>query len=105
MECKIYERRKMALQFVKRRIPIEAEQFWAYNGDRLAKWCGGSFNLDVNPSDQTDAYYWLEIPTLEGVMKANVGDYIIKGVRGEFYPCKADIFEETYEWYDPYPNE
>ena len=38
----------------------------------------------------------LKIYTLEGKMNANVGDYIIKGVRGEFYPCKQDIFEETY---------
>ena len=37
------------------------------------------------------------IKTLEGNMKANIGDYIIKGVHGEFYPCKPDIFEETYE--------
>jgi hypothetical protein len=40
---------------------------------------------------------WIEIPTLEGVMRANYGDYIIKGVQGEFYPCKPDIFEATYE--------
>jgi hypothetical protein len=39
----------------------------------------------------------LEIETLEGVMKASPGDYIIKGVNGEFYPCKPDIFEKTYE--------
>ena len=39
----------------------------------------------------------LEIKTLEGVMIANVGDYIIKGVDGEIYPCKPDIFEKTYE--------
>lgn len=38
----------------------------------------------------------LKIETLEGTMKANVGDYIIKGVKGEFYPCKPDIFKETY---------
>lgn len=36
------------------------------------------------------------IHTLEGDMKANVGDYIIKGIKGEFYPCKPDIFKETY---------
>lgn len=101
----LYERREVALQFVKRRIPIEAEQFWEYNGERLAKWCGGRFITNTKPSDPTDESYYLEIPTLEGVMRANVGDYIIKGVRGEFYPCKASIFEETYEWYDPYPNE
>ena len=38
-----------------------------------------------------------DIQTLEGVMHANYGDYIIKGVKGEIYPCKSDIFEETYE--------
>ena len=37
------------------------------------------------------------IPTLEGNMKANIGDYIIKGINGEFYPCKPDIFDKTYE--------
>ena len=39
----------------------------------------------------------LYIKTLEGVMEAKVGDYVIKGVNGEFYPCKPDIFEKTYE--------
>lgn len=38
-----------------------------------------------------------EIKTLEGTMTANTGDYIIKGVQGEIYPCKPDIFEATYE--------
>lgn len=42
----------------------------------------------------------LEISTLEGRMTANVGDYIIKGVKGELYPCKPDIFEATYEKVD-----
>jgi hypothetical protein len=37
------------------------------------------------------------IPTLEGVMEARAGDYIIQGVNGEIYPCKPDIFEKTYE--------
>ena len=37
------------------------------------------------------------IQTLEGDMQVGVGDYIIKGVKGEFYPCKPDIFEMTYE--------
>lgn len=39
----------------------------------------------------------LSIQTLEGVMNANVGDYIIRGIKGEFYPCKPDIFEMTYD--------
>lgn len=39
----------------------------------------------------------MRIETLEGVMTAQRGDYIIKGVNGELYPCKPDIFEKTYE--------
>lgn len=40
---------------------------------------------------------YIEIKTLEGMMIANFGDYIIKGIKGEFYPCKPDIFQATYE--------
>ena len=39
----------------------------------------------------------ITVHTLEGDMVANEGDYIIKGIKGEFYPCKPDIFKETYE--------
>lgn len=42
----------------------------------------------------------LEIETLEGTMKANKGDWIIKGVKGELYPCKPDVFDMTYEKVD-----
>lgn len=42
----------------------------------------------------------LGIETLEGTMEASVGDYIIRGVQGEFYPCKPDIFEQTYDLAD-----
>lgn len=45
---------------------------------------------DVNPPV-------LRIKTLEGEMLGNIGDYIIKGINGEFYPCKPDIFDKTYE--------
>ena len=41
--------------------------------------------------------YYLIIPTLEGDMKAVAGDWIIKGIQGEYYPCKPNIFEQTYE--------
>ncbi len=44
-----------------------------------------------------DSKMALAIPTLEGLMVGTEGDWIIKGVKGEFYPCKPDIFEETYE--------
>lgn len=43
---------------------------------------------------KTDKEVYIE--TLEGTMKANIGDYIIKGVKGEYYPCKPDVFNETY---------
>ena len=39
----------------------------------------------------------MDIPTLEGIMHANIGDWIITGVKGEQYPCKPDVFEQTYE--------
>lgn len=39
-----------------------------------------------------------DVKTLEGTMKANFGDYIIRGVNGEVYPCKPDVFEKTYEF-------
>lgn len=42
----------------------------------------------------------INIPTLEGIMEASEGDWIIKGINGEFYPCKSDIFEKTYEEID-----
>lgn len=42
----------------------------------------------------------LGIETLEGIMEAFVGDFIIKGIKGEFYPCKPDIFEKTYDEVD-----
>lgn len=50
--------------------------------------------LDPNKESATIYFY---IKTLEGDMLANKGDYIIKGVNGEFYPCKPDIFDKTYE--------
>ena len=40
---------------------------------------------------------WMEIATLEGTMRAEIGDWIIQGVNGEIYPCKPDIFDKTYE--------
>lgn len=65
-------------------------------------------SIEFNPSCKIEEEYWysyrqsivdngLIINTLEGNMKANVGDYIIKGLKGEFYPCKPDVFHEKYE--------
>ena len=55
----------------------------------------GGDTMRINYEDKYNPY--IKIETLEGTMKASVGDYIIKGVNGEFYPCKPDIFEKTYE--------
>ena len=52
-------------------------------------------HCDYNRYEIDDAF--CEIDTLEGTMIGNGGDYIIKGVHGEVYPCKPDIFEKTYE--------
>lgn len=77
-----------------RKKPVEV-QAMVWDGRSVSKaieFCGKE-NLDI-----TGKYPGkLKIKTLEGVMTANIGDYIIKGVKGEFYPCKPDIFEKTYE--------
>jgi hypothetical protein len=44
-----------------------------------------------------DNAYYLAVETREGIMRADPGDYVIRGVQGEFYPCKPDIFAATYE--------
>jgi hypothetical protein len=72
-------------------VEIEAVQFTGRNDREIAEFVG--FN-GYDPDDTGPS--WI-IVTLEGEMRANVGDFIIKGVQGEFYPCKPDIFEQTYE--------
>lgn len=47
---------------------------------------------------------WVEISTLEGTMRAEIGDWIIQGVAGELYPCKPEIFSKTYEPADAAPT-
>jgi hypothetical protein len=76
----------------KKPVVIEARQFTPSAPlQPLADWCGGHVGW-------IDRYTpAIEIGTLEGVMRAELGDWIIKGVQGEFYPCKPDIFEATYE--------
>ncbi len=55
----------------------------------------GDIDLTISYKDPDDPK--LKIETLEGVMDASLGDFIIKGINGEYYPCKSDIFEKTYE--------
>jgi hypothetical protein len=74
-------------QFRKKPVVIEAVQYRS-DSPREA--------IDFLPKGRAYKDH-LEIPTLEGTMRANDGDWIIKGIKGEFYPCKPDIFEATYE--------
>ena len=74
-------------RFTKKPVTIDAMQWTGENRKELFDFCDKSyFNGDE-----------LRIQTLEGSMIASVGDYIIKGVKGEFYPCKPDIFAMTYD--------
>ena len=77
-------------QYRKKPVVIEAVQ-----------WDGNLKTLIIFPKEDTENVKLrngdLYIQTLEGEMKANIGDYIIRGVKGEYYPCKPDIFEATYE--------
>lgn len=92
----------MAL-YKKKPVTIEAVQYLE-NDPLPALEFLGLGNTNVSKLENITAIYkkndgvWsLDIKTLEGVMTVSNKDYIIKGVRGEFYPCKSDIFEETYE--------
>ncbi len=81
-------------KFRKRPVVIEAIQ-WDGDAHAANTFIGERFGVDwTYASKESDD---LIIPTLEGDMRARVGDWIIKGVKGEFYPCKPDIFEATYE--------
>ena len=84
-----------------RKVPvvIEAIQFTGTNGWVLKQWSDGAVYASpvLEPTEDNPTGEYVQIKTLEGVMTGIVGDYIIKGVKGEFYPIKAEIFLETYE--------
>lgn len=82
----------MIKQYKKKSIVIEAMKWNGSNIDELFELCEGNCFFNKNRTNKL-----LFIKTLEGNHLASVGDYIIKGVQGEFYPCKPDIFEQTYE--------
>lgn len=81
------------MKFRKKPIVVEAMQYTDEQVNEIVAWVGGARAMRVNW--ENDAA--LEIVTLEGVMTASLNDWIIKGIKGEFYPCKSDIFEATYE--------
>lgn len=75
-----------------RKKPVEVDAF-QFGKDEYPLWFIFRINKKTIILKNECAY----IKTLEGTMTANKGDYIIKGVKGEIYPCKPDIFEATYE--------
>lgn len=83
-------------KFRKKPVVIDAIQL-APGRDGLRVTVGMLFDFLDGAEWETNAVGGVDIKTLEGVMTANPGDWIIKGVAGEFYPCKPDIFEQTYE--------
>lgn len=84
-------------KYRKKPIVIEAIQFKGFdNVEKVQKFMNGNIRIKF-PNDQEGHDIQILIDTLEGTMKADVGDYIIKGVDGEYYPCKKGIFEKTYE--------
>jgi hypothetical protein len=84
------------MKYRKKPLAIEAKQLTAGTRDEIITWVGGECDEPVWDSHE-DPKTYLVIKTLEGEMMAYIGDYIIQGVKGEFYPCKSDIFELTYE--------
>ena len=85
----------------KKPVVIEARQVTVDEHADIAAWCGGTATYAYIDSVQVPD--GVLIKTLEGVMNAQHGDWIIKGVQGEFYPCKPDIFDATYEPADGAP--
>ena len=93
LENNTKESEKDDMKYRKKPVVIEAVQFNGRNSADIHEFCGDKVREPVGKD-------YLEIKTLEGIHIASTGDYIIKGVNGEFYPCKPDIFEKTYEKVD-----
>jgi hypothetical protein len=88
-------------KYRKKPVVIEAIQFREGNFEEILNFSSGKakrrISYEGNAPIETNT---IDIQTLEGTMNAIDGDFIIKGVSGEFYPCKPDIFEKTYEKVD-----
>ncbi|ACQ54175.1 hypothetical protein HYI19_07535 [Clostridium botulinum] len=77
------------VKYRKKPVVVEAIQYTGKNITEVHNFVRKHLFRDIDGN--------VSIQTLEGTMKATPGDWIIKGVNGEFYPCKPDIFEKTYE--------
>lgn len=83
------------MKYRKKPVVVEAMQFTDANKNEVLSWARG-IQYTVYAGFY-NAEPVIRIPTLEGEMTARFGDYIIKGVSGEIYPCKPDIFKKTYD--------
>ena len=79
-------------KFVKKPVVIEALQYDGANITEIETFVGEKLPIIMASDVDTQ----LVIPTLEGDMQVSKGDYVIKGIKGEFYPCKPDIFKQSY---------
>lgn len=80
--------------FKKKPVSIAAAQFTGHNSKAIVKWireAGGTAKAGGR---------YIDVVTLEGVMRVTRGMMVIQGVHGEFYPCRLDIFKETYQIHD-----
>ena len=84
-------------QYRKKPVTIEAVQFDGLNPTEIKDYVGENCEVEIYDNEVTPPVARIIIHTLEGDMEVSKGDYVIKGVKGEFYPCKPDIFEQTYE--------
>ena len=90
----------MATLYVKKPVVIEAVVWNGNNREEIEEFISSNDFFFERPTVYSEPQEWdLYIQTLEGNMKANIGDYIIKGLAGEFYPCKSDIFHKSYDSY------
>jgi hypothetical protein len=80
-------------RFRKKPVVIDAVRLSEFNLEAVEAWCRGAIKGTQLPRENQI----IHIQTLEGEMTANVGDWVIRGIKGEFYPCKPDIFAATYE--------
>lgn len=78
----------------KKPVQIEARELTHSNIPEIMTWCGSSQYWSKPPMREVTG---IIIPTLEGQHEASFGDMIIKGIAGEFYPCKPEIFQNSYE--------
>jgi hypothetical protein len=85
------EVQNMIKKYRKKPVVIEAVRWTGENYEEIAKF------MDYKDIDDTEGGAVLIIETLEGDFRASVGDWIIKGITNEFYPCKPDVFSKTYE--------